>query len=247
MTINDRDIVTIPISRSVIDRAAYTAGKKFSTTATGFINREAIVILEDIFRGDLAKLALIEYLESNGVNNIEDYDRVRTDNFLEPNNREWHFRTTRNQNLVRVEVNSSQKPRNYTIDRIINELDIKINAGNENVEILPLNHTYDIAVQLYYYDIPLRSRYYNQQQIFNNLNVSDDQIGSRVVKMLNLYTRFDNIYAYAWRSMQEVDLIRRENIALGNNAKWSFYNSNRLFWKCPIRESNTIAELINEL
>nr|WP_086312672.1 hypothetical protein [Enterococcus sp. 7F3_DIV0205]OTN84681.1 hypothetical protein A5821_000610 [Enterococcus sp. 7F3_DIV0205] len=150
MTVNINDIKKMNISSDALRWAAETSLMKLPYTYNGFVSRSKNEIIDNLFRGDLAKSAVIEYLASIGKNISDEYDSVRNDNFRFPMSdigRRHHFMMDN----YKVELNSSKLPPqiSYINDNRLLEKDIKI-THNNNDQIEPIFLGYDIVMQLYY-------------------------------------------------------------------------------------------------
>lgn len=255
MTVTVRDIKSIPVDNSSIYWAAYTAAKKFPHTHRGTRERTDLEIIDNLFRGDLAKSCVIDYLMQNGVSISQEYDRVRTDNFRYAKRVGWDFITANN---VKVEMNSSLMPYGYnTPTAIINglgnrePLDIKVTArDNTNQEYkLPTNLDFDIAVQVYfsYVSKAIGNLSQAQRERIDNINRPDDHEGlNLILDLLDVYRRYRNsLHGYAWVSTAQMENIRQQNEASGKPLIYSKPYNRREYWYCKINECNPFDTLVH--
>lgn len=121
-------------------------------------SRTPIELLDNIYMGDIAKNALIDYLRKHSQLEVIDYDEIRTDDFKE-HDPGWDFMI--GQKKIKVEVKSSIPPNQESKENIINLRDIKITAShdNGNTWIMPNEIDSDIHVQVYFYARSYRNGY----------------------------------------------------------------------------------------
>jgi hypothetical protein len=237
MAVTVNDIIQIPITNTAIQWAMFTSMKKFPYTVQGMRNRPPLVKLDDLFRGDLAKNAMIEYLHNNGVNIVEEYDRSRTDNYKNPNSRQWHFRTQKH----RFEVNSSLIPTNRSANYVVNNFDIKVTVERKNgIVISPTNLSYDVALQLYYHNVP-PVRGFIDTTSQNRIRNEEVEV---IEELLNIRNRYRELYFYAWITTTEIEQFRLSNVALGNPPTYVIPTTNREYWDCKIRNCYTPRTLV---
>lgn len=235
MPVYAHQIVKIPISEANILWAAETALKKLPHTDRGFDASRNM--LDNLFQGDLAKNALIDYLTNLGYNITDEYDRVRNDNFNRFNNRGYVFKMNEN----RVEVNSSKLPNGYnTPASIINNLDLKVTYKDRfNNLTYPSDLKYEYSFQLYFHINPDNRTDY--QGILDhirarNYNEITDLI-PLLIEELDVYNRYvDNLYGYCYVTPMRVEEIRQQNIMLGRDPYWNFPRADHTWWRCPISE-----------
>lgn len=242
MSVQAHQIVRIPISVANILWAAETALKKLPHTDLGFDATRNM--LDNLFQGDVAKNALIDYLANLGYNITDEYDRVRTDNFNRFNNRGYVFRM----NEDRVEVNSSKLPNGYnTPANIIQDLDLKVTYQDRfNNLIYPNDLNYEYSFQLYFHiNHDNRTDY---QGILNeirarNYNEITDLV-PQLIEELDVYNRYaGNLYCYCYVTPTRIEEIRQQNERLGRDVHWTFPRANHTWWKCPISECFSLDTL----
>lgn len=141
--------------------AIFWACKKlrYSIDRPGMNRRTPSEALDDKIMGDIATMAVLEYLDSINVGNIA-YDEIRQDNFQRPNpgwdivigNNANHwgenthdFRVPRE--LTTISIKSSRLPRNDTLTSAINTRDFKIFKHSQSISN---DITTDLEVQVYY-------------------------------------------------------------------------------------------------
>lgn len=233
MTVQNSDIIQIPISQNNILWAAETAIRKLPYTYRGFQTNR--MILDNLFQGDLAKNALIDYLTSQGKTITNEYDQIRTDNFMQPNSNGYVFLENGN----RVEVNSSKVPNlNHTVSYRLQNYDLKVTADNNGPTGLP----YDISYQLYFEtDKDYVPSNYQQlitaiQQAYRNNNNIQPLISQLIVD-LEVQNRFaSTLYGYAKTTPQDIEQIRKNNITNGISPTWSYPNATREWWVCKLKD-----------
>ncbi|EOH98783.1 hypothetical protein UAY_02051 [Enterococcus moraviensis ATCC BAA-383] len=238
MSVNISDIKKMNISSNALRWAAETSLMKLPYTYNGFVSRSKNEIIDNLFRGDLAKSAVIEYLVSIGKNISDEYDSVRTDNFRYPMSnvgRKHHFMM----DTFKVELNSSKLPPqiSYINDNRLLEKDIKI-THNTNDHIEPIFLGYDIVMQLYY-------NLDNQNYIFNlnPFDISfienpDNNLSLRVDRLLkNISVDSLDLYFFAFVTEQQL----RGLSYFGN--LWGFNNANRQFYCCKIKDCSPCSML----
>jgi hypothetical protein len=246
MTVTATDIINIPVSNTALQWAAYTSLKKFPYTTQGIMHRPPLVILDNLFRGDLAKSALIEFLQSRGVTITQEYDRIRTDNFMNARPHEYDFIA----NQSKIEVNSSAIPARDTRLTALNN-DIKVTAGNAGrIYNYPNNFDFDITVQLYF-DINsangINGTQYTKEQLIaisNELESPQDSVLNTIVSNLNAHNRYtNNLFGYGWATANEIEQFRINNRTMGQPLTWSYPGNSRTYWKCEIKDTNPFSIL----
>jgi hypothetical protein len=244
MTVTASDLLNIPISNSAIRWAAYTSLKKFPHTSSGTRPRSAQEILDNLFRGDLAKSALIEYLKSKGVPIPWEYDKIRTDNFTSYNPHGYHFIA----NKSKIECNSSLYPEGKNRITAI-DCDIKVTAGDgQKIWTYPLDHKFDITVQMYYdTDATGLIEKFNAvelKEIANEIKSEKDSVLDDVINSLSPQSRYGNtLIGYGWATKNDIERFRLTNKAAGLPQTWSHRNNTRTYWNCKIRDTNPFRTL----
>jgi len=244
MAVNVTDLMRIPVSNTALSWAAYTALKKYPHTYMGTRRRTDMEKLDNLFQGDVAKSALIEYLQSQGVTISQEYDRIRTDNFVNPNSLGYHFIA----NQSKIECNSSLMPAGHTRVTAIDK-DIKITAGDgTRIWTYPLAHHFDIAVQMYFdTNTTGITNQYNRQQIIvmsNQVQSPDDPIITTILAGLNAQNRFtNNLLGYGWATKNDVEQFRLHNEAHGIREYWNYTGNTRTYWNCKIYDTNPFRTL----
>ncbi|MCI0130032.1 hypothetical protein [Vagococcus sp. CY53-2] len=237
MTVLSNDIVNIPVSNNVINRAAETSLKKLPYLYRGFINSRTLKKrLENSFQGDVAKLALMENLESNGRNVSDDFDVVRTDNFMQPMNRAYHFIMDE----IRIESNSSKLPPRITAinDTNLLNMDIKI-SHSEGRNTFPLFVDYDMAVQMYF-EIEHTEEIFVFEDIDNAINYltdTNENINRRIEFLLSCLNVDLLLYFFAF-----IDENNLRDLPYFSGT-WTFPNSERNYYKCKIKDCEPYSNL----
>lgn len=234
MTIND--VIILPFTPAILGKTATNTIRKYSHThRTLMYGRTPVELLDNIFMGDLAKNALLEYLRPVCNNPIIDYDEIRTDNF-EAADPGWDFKV--GNNLIKVEVKSSTPPNNENHAAIINSRDIKITAShdNGNTWIQPQTLESEIHVQIYFYARPYRNGYDNFQTLYNDL-IADP---NRIHTIINS-NKYNHPLFFGWNTKENI--IRYANTLQPNT--WTFSWTTRVYWRCPINEAFTLQQLVD--
>lgn len=230
------DIITLPASQAVLNKTALNTIRKYSHThRTLMYGRTPVELLDNIFMGDMAKNALLEYLRTLCTSEIIDFDEIRTDNFLEPDPG-WDFKV--GNSLINVEVKSSTPPNNENFQSIINNRDIKITASHDNgaTMISPNNLESEIHVQVYFYARPYKNGYNSFEELQNNLTVDPNSI-HRIINS----AKYNQPLFFGWNTKENI--IRYSNTL--RPPTWSFSWTTRVYWRCPIREAMTLQQLID--
>jgi len=238
-----RDLVTIPLSTSAQDWAVRTATQKCLYSIHGFIWRNLPTIFQNTFQGDLAKSAFIEWLNSNGVSQIWEYDRRRADGFRGWNRLKYQLRVTkRNGDELKIDVNSSVPTRGEGNDAIINERDIKVTAGERRGRLTePMNLHADVFVQIYvrpHVTITLPAAGEIQQL----LSQQGENATRHLLNVSRVYSG-NILTGFAWATRANVNRFKRTHERRGEPATWQYWRSHRIYWCCPIRKSRKMIDL----
>lgn len=248
MTVQQKDIIQIPISQNNILWAAETAIRKLPHTFRGF--QTSRMILDNLFQGDLAKNALIDYLTNQGKTITNEYDSIRTDYFMQANSNGYVFL----ENGKRVEVNSSKVPNlNHSLSYRLQNYDLKVTAQDTNgVWTFPKDLPYDISYQLYFetdknyvpsnYQQLLTAIQQSYKNNNNNINFNNIQpLISQLIIDLEVKNRFaSTLYGYAQTTPQNIEQIRQNNITNGLSPTWSYPNVTREWWICKLKDCSPI-------
>lgn len=232
MAVELSDLIYLPISENSIIWALETACKKFkyrqSRRQYDRIDRSNLTALDDKVRGDLAKNAIIEWLQNNGVSDINEYDKVRKDNFRNQDG-DWDFLVKK----IQIEVKSSLPYRMESNNRIIDIRDVKIIAKRAGESIkMPLNLTCDVFIQIYFRTSLLS----NAMSLKDILAMIDEDNYKDIRDLIQADSRLMEPIAFAWATKEDVD-----NFRTGSNDFWSY--SGFTYWKCPICDSGKIVDL----
>lgn len=233
MTIND--VVVLPFGGQILKKTAMNAIRKYSHTSTSMMyNRTPVELLDNIFMGDLAKNALLEWLKPRCNSNITDYDEVRTDNFKEPDPG-WDFIAGNKQ--LKAEVKSSIPTHNENYNRIITLRDIKITASHDKglTWIDPKTLESDIHIQIYFYAKPWKNGYSNFDNLAHDLNTNPGLIHS----VINTKKYSEPLF-FGWNIKKNI-IAYSEKL---DNPTWSFDKTSRIYWKCPIKEAFNLSQLV---
>ncbi len=234
MTLND--VITLPFNQDILDKTATNTIRKYSHThRTLMYGRTPVELLDNIFMGDLAKNALLEYLRPRCNRQIIDYDEIRTDNFQEPDPG-WDFQVGNNR--VKVEVKSSTPPNNENHASIINNRDIKITAShdNGNTMIRPETLESEIHIQIYFYARPYKNGFTSFQALQDELTANP----TRIHEIINS-NKYNQPLFFGYNTKGN---IIRYSTTLHPNT-WTFSWTTRVYWRCPINEASTLPQLID--
>jgi len=104
----EHDVFYLPVSDAVCEKTMKNVVKKYdNTNKTDMYDRTPVELLDNLYMGDIAKNALLDFLLKSGVTDIIDYDDVRIDNFTNPDPG-WDFIVGKRK--LKVEVKSSIPP-----------------------------------------------------------------------------------------------------------------------------------------
>lgn len=233
MTIND--VVVLPFGDQILEKTAANVIRKYSHTHTSMMyNRTPVELLDNIFMGDLAKNALLEWLKPRCICTITDYDEVRTDNFKEPDPG-WDFMAGNKQ--LKAEVKSSIPTRNENYNRIIALRDIKITASQDKgvTWIDPQTLESDIHIQIYFYAKPWKNGYDNFDKLAGDLTANPDLIHT----VINTKKYSEPLF-FGWNTKKNI-VAYSKNL---DKPTWSFDKTSRIYWKCPIKEAFDLSQLV---
>lgn len=237
MSVTTSDFLRFNIIPADIASAALTATKKNANVHyTGFMHRSPMKMLDDFFRGDLAKSVFKRFLTSSGITNVVDYDDVRTDGFTNPRLREWHIYVNDDK---KIEINSSVIPPKWGLSGIVQSGDIKITKQGPS----PFDLTYDIAVQMYFE--PIKGYDILKESLIGSLNENNAQ--TLLPDILDAYDRYRVVIGVAWASQNDVENFRLENVRNHRQPTWSFNDSDREYWACKIKDCNPFTTIITYL
>lgn len=239
------DIFLLPISSEVKEKTIINTVKKVNyTLQNSIVRRKQIELICDLYMGDLAKNCIVEYLRNHcekGVH-IIDYDEVRTDNFTEHD--PWDFCINRDD--LRVEVKSSTPPEKKNGEIESNEellrgygkskgRDIKIIAKKtpNQEEVQPEDFDCFVFPQVYF-----RCRVPDGRDLTSaELNrLRDSPMALQEIVDLQ---RFDSPLFFGWATKTDVMFFRDRLV----KNQWTYGNA--VYWRCPLRFSRTLDELID--
>jgi len=238
------DLVILPLSSQAIDWAIKTATQKIIQTDRGFVRRRLAQIFQNTFQGDLAKKAFIEWLQSQGIVNIWDYDHVRP-HFRAANRLGYQMKVIKADGYeVTIDVNSSIPPHDETDQEIIDNYDVKVTAGSRRDRLRdPVNLRSEVFVQIY-----VRPRAglatVDPQVIRTSLLAEETLATRRILQISRAYTG-DILTGFAWATRNDVDRFKRQFQSRGARSTWRFWG--RIYWRCPISRSQPLGDLIRYL
>lgn len=186
MTVSIRDVIRMKVVEKMKRRAEYTARMKATYTMDTWLRKrtpqERFVTL---YEGDLAKVALKEFL---GINSVpyEDYDEVRDDEFKYRD--KWDIRVKRS---YLVEIKSSVESRTSDVETVLSQRRYMVYPGKEA----------DINVQAYY--VPRLSGFeVSFANFIKNMNevrkLELDEIAKRLTEELKI------VFLMGWISREEL-------------------------------------------
>jgi hypothetical protein len=225
--------------------AAEWASKKlnYSIDRPNMNTRGVSEAVDDKIMGDIATIALVEFIKSQGLQAIA-YDQIRTDNFemADPGwdifvglsgLNHWAKTTTSPQspppNLgFTISVRSSRLVKDEDVNIAINTRDFKIFAKNANITD---DLSADIETQVYY------GKGVTQ---LNNLKTTDLTIKNctenrtdcqKLVHDLKISTRFNTCILTSWNFSHKISAI--SNSLNRQKRTWSSFG--KLMWFAPLR------------
>ena len=224
-----QDVIEIPVSDACIEKTMRNVVRKIVYTRRNNIyQRELKQQFEELFRGDLAKNAIIEYLTCQGVNGIIDYDEIRDDDFQNPDR--WDFKVGNRTVEVRSSIPTNMEDRGT----VIRNRDIKIICQGDMD-----NDIRDIHIQIYYY--PHNEQVWQEDEDPFELEEIDWE---EIKEMFNPEAWGSPLF-FGWNNKESiVDYLSMIPI---RNRKWTFFRARTDYWKCPIREARTMDELVDFL
>lgn len=234
MTAND--VFTLPVDDFIIDKTAVNTIKKYNFTNKSLMyNRTPVELLDNLYMGDIAKNALFAYLKSRCSTDIIDYDEIRTDEFENPDPG-WDFLV--GNGGIKVEVKSSIPPNGEDLQSIIDNRDIKITASHDKgrTMIIPENLESGIHVQIYFYAKPYKNGYATFEGLSDVLNNDNSKIHSIINS-----SKYNSPLFFGYNTKKNV-------INFSQTLKprtWTFSWTERLYWRCPIKHSYTLPQLID--
>lgn len=229
------DVFILPVSEQVLEKTASNAIRKYSHTRTSMMyNRTPVELLDNIFMGDLAKNALIDWLKTRCNFPITDYDEVRTDNFNDPDPG-WDF--IAGQNSRKAEVKSSTPTKKEDYNHIIALRDIKITASHDKgiTWIDPQTLESEIHIQVYFYARPWKNGYDSFKKLAEDLNSNPGIIHSVIHTK-----KYKEPLFFGWNTKSNI-VSYSKNLPFPT---WSFAKTSRIYWKCPIKDAYTLDQLV---
>ena len=235
-----QDISELPVSTAVCEQTMRNVVKKFDNTIVAdMYNRTPVELLDNLYMGDLAKNALLDFLQGSRVPNIINYDDIREDDFVNPD-LGWDFIAGIKE--LKVEVKSSIPTLQESREDIIHNRDIKITACHDKNNpqwIFPLEQESDIHVQIYFYATPYKEGYNSFEQLSEDINADWRNVG----RIIN-HTKYNQPLFFGWNTKQEIEQYTNHDIKTGT---WTFRGTNRQYWKCPIINAHNLEQLLQYL
>lgn len=238
----EKDVCLLPVDDVIIEKTMRNVVKKYNYTYRALMyQRTPVELLDNLYMGDLAKNALYAYLVKHSYHPVIDYDEIRTDNF-ESADPGWDLMVG---NLkLKVEIKSSIPPNAENIHDIIEKRDIKITASHDNGHtwINPNDIESDIHVQIYFY----AKSYKNGYSSFEELSkvISTDFHAVRQIINADKYNK-PLFFGFSTKKL----IVNHINSLPTHARTWTFSWTNRIYWKCPIKNAFNLpmlVKLINE-
>ncbi len=235
---NIHQVTILPLSRYTEEKTESNVLKKYKHTYTTMMYRRTPVeLLENLYMGDLAKNALLEYLRPRCSHSITDFDEVRSDRFLLPDPG-WDMKVGKAQ--VKLEVKSSIPPNQESPDDIIRLRDIKITASHDNGKtwIKPEEIESEIHVQVYFFTRTSKGVYKDFELLFQDLEREENAI----FRILDT-SRFKEPRFFGWNHRKNI--IRYTQTLKPHT--WGFPRTKRIYYRCPISEAFSLPQLITHI
>ncbi|GEM_PF-2826002 len=235
---NIDQVTILPFSLYTREKTASNVVKKYKHTyATMMYQRTPVELLENLYMGDLAKNALLEYLRPRCTHTITDFDEVRSDRFLLPDPG-WDIKVGEAQ--VKLEVKSSIPPNQETPEEIIRLRDIKITASHNNGKtwIKPEDIESEIHVQVYFYTKSNRSVYKDFELLYQDLERDENALHHILVS-----SRFNEPMFFGWN--QRENIIRFTRTLKPHT--WGFPRTKRIYYRCPIKDAFSLPQLVTHI
>jgi hypothetical protein len=233
----EHDVFYLPVSDAVCEKTMKNVVKKYdNTNKTDMYDRTPVELLDNLYMGDIAKNALLDFLLKSGVTDIIDYDDVRIDNFTNPDPG-WDFIVGKRK--LKVEVKSSIPPNQESIADIINKRDIKITACHDKNNpqwIFPLEQESYIHVQIYFYATPYKEGYNSFEQLSKDINADWRNVG----RIIN-HAKYNQPLFFGWNTKLKIEEYTKHDLKTGT---WTFDWTKRIYWKCPIRLAYNLDQLV---
>jgi len=230
------NIIQLPFNDEIVQKTLVNTIKKYKFTYTHLMyTRTPVELLDNIFMGDLAKNALFHYLKTHTSKPVIDYDEVRTDNFKKADPG-WDFKI--GDRKIKVEVKSSIPPKGECEAQIIAKRDIKITASHDNGKtwIQPEDLEAYIHVQIYFYAKTYKKGYKDFDKLYRDIVANP----VKVTELINV-DKYHKPLFFGWSSKKKIKAFKK---ALKPKNTWTFLETNRVYWKCPIQEAYTMEAFL---
>lgn len=246
------------VPKNLLAAIEYAAKKLFFSVDRKNMNRRSLTeSLDDKIMGEVATVAVVEYLRSIGVP-AASYDQFRLDNFERPDPG-WDIlcgsgayawiktqdRAKGRPEMIRtVSVKSSRLPRGDSLQTAIEKRDFKILA--KLGQSLELALTADIEMQVYFD----RERSWLPRGGVVTAEEVQACIAARencdlVRQKLKIDQRFGHCFLAAWQSSKQ---IVSESAKLGRR-QWTSHHagSSKKMWCAPLKKGHDLAEIKKEV
>lgn len=218
------DIVNLQLTKEdIIECIKKTQSIKF---VDNLRERHPNVRFDCKLRGYIGELAIKKWFKNNNIN-IE-----RTNYITDGDNIDIDFIVSG----TNIELKTSLIPdKDVNIEGVIEKRDIKlIRRNNQSIEEL----RGDIHMQIYYQQkTKAKDKWLEQQDIDLNSNNTD-----YLYESLKARCYLTTTFFIAWIDKKEI--IKRINSLPENKRTWSFLNSKKEFWICPLKYSHKPSDLI---
>jgi hypothetical protein len=234
MTVND--VVILPFNETILTKTAVNTIRKYRyITSTMMYKRTPVELLDNLFMGDIAKNALVEYLRPLCHQPVIDYDEIRTDNFLEPDPG-WDFKA--GTTLIKAEVKSSIPTNSESHLAIINKRDIKITASHDKGKTWkqPGELDSELHVQVFFYAKPYKDGYDQFDALYKAL-IADNSVIHDIINS----SKYKLPLFFGWN--QKSAIINYTKTLKPNT--WTFDKTSRIYWRCPVKEALTLPQLVD--
>lgn len=213
-------MICLPCTDSVLKKTAANVIKKYNHTHRSLMyGRTPVELLDNLFMGDLAKNALLDYLRTNCKTPIIDYDDERLDEFIlhDPG---WDFQV--GNKALKLEVKSSIPPNAESIEELVNKRDIKITTSHDKgaTWIQPTDLESELHAQVYFYAKPYKEGF----ESFDALQVILENNPDKLHEIINSKKYSEPLF-FGWNAKQRI--IQYQNTLNPNT--WTFEKTTRIY------------------
>lgn len=230
-----KDVICLPCTDAALQKTAVNTIKKYNHTHRSLMyGRTPVELLDNLFMGDLAKNVLLEYLRAHCTSPVVDYDEERQDGFTLPDPG-WDFKAGRQS--LKLEVKSSIPPNEESREDIVGKRDIKITASHDKGQtwVQPEALESELHAQVYFYAKPYKQGFDSFEALQTELNDKPEKLH----EIINSRKYSEPLF-FGWNAKQRIIKYHK---TLEPNI-WTFEKTNRIYWRCPIKESGTLPQLV---